>query len=141
MLSLRILGRLAVVTIAVLTAAGCRAGGMVPSQAAGATSQSLGLAQPDKYYSILKQLKREVVIGSTIDPKLHQLNPYGLTVAPITAGAFTKGDLVVCNFNDKANVQGTGYTIVALHPAPGSKPRLVSDDKTLVGCNALALGS
>jgi hypothetical protein len=49
--------------------------------------------------------------------------------------------LVVCNFNDKANVQGTGFTIVALHPKPGSKPLLVSSSKTLVGCNALALST
>jgi len=40
-----------------------------------------------------------VVIGSTIDPKFGQLNPYGLTVATSTAGDFTQGDLAVCNFN------------------------------------------
>ena len=56
------------------------------------------------------------MIGSTVDPKFHQLNPYGLTVAPTTDGDFTAGDLVVCNFNAKSNVQGTGFTIVALHP-------------------------
>ena len=38
-------------------------------------------------------------------------------------------------------MQGTGYTIVALHPTPGSKPTLVSHDKkVLLGCAALALG-
>lgn len=97
--------------------------------------------QPDASASILKRLKTQLVIGSTIDPKYGQLNPYGLAVAPSTAGAFTAGDLVVCNFNAKSNVQGTGYTIVGLHPAPGSKPLLVAaDKKTLLGCNALALG-
>jgi hypothetical protein len=97
--------------------------------------------QPDSCVSILKQLKTQKVIGSTIDPKFKQLNPYGLAVAPSTAGAFTAGDLVVCNFNAKSNVQGTGFTIVGLHPAPGSKPVLVAaDKKTLLGCNALALG-
>jgi hypothetical protein len=96
--------------------------------------------QPDAGASILKQLKKQVVVGSTIDPKFKQLNPYGLAVAPSTAGAFTAGDLVVCNFNARNNVQGTGYTIVGLHPAPGSKPLLVAaDKKTLLGCNALAL--
>jgi hypothetical protein len=106
----------------------------------GSAPQSLGHLQPDDTTSILKTLTKQVVIGSTIDPKLHQLNPYGLTVAPATTGDFSKGDLVVCNFNAKSNVQGTGYTIVALHPAPGSKPLLVSDGKTLLGCDALALG-
>jgi hypothetical protein len=96
--------------------------------------------QPDAGASILKQLTKQMVVGSTIDPKFKQLNPYGLAVAPSTAGAFTAGDLVVCNFNAKSNVQGTGFTIVGLHPAPGSKPVLVAaDKKTLLGCNALAL--
>ncbi len=96
---------------------------------------------PDNNSSILKLLKKERAVGSTIDPKFGQLNPYGLAVAPVTAGDFKKGDLAVCNFNAKSNVQGTGFTIVALHPTPGSKPRLVSASKTLRGCDALALGS
>jgi hypothetical protein len=88
----------------------------------------------------LRKLRNQVVIGSTIDPVYGQLNPYGLDVAKSTSGAFTKGDLAVCNFNDNTNTQGTGYTIVALHPTPGSTPTLVAaDPTTLVGCNALAL--
>jgi hypothetical protein len=90
--------------------------------------------------SVLKMLTKQVVIGSTIDPTYGQLNPYGLTVAPSTSGGFTKGDLAVCNFNNNKNVQGTGFTIVALHPTPGSKPKLIAWSKVLVGCNALALG-
>lgn len=92
--------------------------------------------------SILKQLKMQVVIGSTIDGTYGQLNPYGLDVAKSTNGAFTKGDLAVANFNDNQNVQGTGFTIVALHPKPGSTPTLVaSDPTTLLGPTALALTS
>jgi hypothetical protein len=132
---------LAIAALAALLVSGCGHGGSMLPAAGGATaSQSLGQARPESTKSVLKGLAKQAVIGSTIDPKLHQLNPYGLTVAPATTGDFTKGDLVVCNFNDKENVQGTGYTIVALHPTPGSKPRLVSDSKTLVGCDALALG-
>jgi hypothetical protein len=89
--------------------------------------------------SILKQLKKQVVIGSTIDPVNGAENPYGLTVAPVTAGALTKGDLVICDFNGKSNVQGTGRSILALHPDPGSKPMHVSDIKEIHGCDALAL--
>jgi hypothetical protein len=63
-----------------------------------------------------------------------------LTIAPSTDGAFTAGDLVVCNFNAKSNVQGSGKSIIALHPAPGSTPAHVSSDATLKGCDALALG-
>jgi len=133
--------RIAVAAAVMVAIAGCRGGGVVPPQATSFTSQPAARAFPDKEFSILKTLKKEAVIGSTVDPKYGQLNPYGLTVAPATTGDFTKGDLVVCNFNDKANVQGTGFTIVALHPTPGSKPSLVSHSKTLLGCDALALGS
>ncbi|HEX8827878.1 MAG TPA: hypothetical protein VF778_07180 [Xanthobacteraceae bacterium] len=135
--------QIAAAALAALAAAGCShgAGSMLPTQPSVSAPQSVERAQPDGGGSILKLLTKEVEIGSTIDPKFGQLNPYGLTVAPITSGDFKKGDLVVCNFNDKKNVQGTGFTIVALHPKPGSKPLLVSSNKTLVGCDALALSS
>lgn len=137
--------RIAVVAIASFAVAGCRGGSVVPTQAVGSMPQSVGQTQsvgqsvPENRNSILKLLTKERVIGSTVDPKLGQLNPYGLTVAPSTNGAFTKGDLAVCNFNASSNVQGTGYTLVALHPDAHSAPTLVSDDKTLKGCDALAL--
>ncbi|MGB8966151.1 MAG: hypothetical protein WCB99_10975 [Candidatus Cybelea sp.] len=132
--------RLAIAVIAAMAASGCHGASMIPAQSAGSAAQ-LGQSLPDNSVSILKMLTKQVVIGSTVDSKFHQLNPYGLTVAPASTGDFKKGDLVVCNFNDKANVQGTGFTIVALHPKPGSKPLLVSSSKTLVGCDALALST
>lgn len=130
------------IAAALAIAAGCssNSNSALPAGAPGAIAPGSVTVREDDT-SILKQLKKQVVIGSTVDPKLGQLNPYGLTVAPATTGDFTKGDLVVCNFNAKSNVQGTGYTIVALHPKPGSKPLLVSDSKTLKGCSALALSS
>jgi hypothetical protein len=124
-----------------LTFAGCSHGGAMPPTQSGSGNAFMGRFIPAKEHSILKMLKKQVVIGSTSDPKFMQLNPYGLTVAPSTTGDFSKGDLVVCNFNAKSNVQGTGNTIVALHPKPGSKPTLVAHDpKALTGCAALALG-
>ena len=77
-------------------------------------------------------------VGSTIDPTNGDLNPYGLVIAPATAGLITKGDLVVCNFNDgPTNTQGLGTTIIALHPAAGSTPRRIAQSANLKGCNAL----
>lgn len=129
--------------IAAFLATGCSSQGSVstvPSGAAPAQSQPFGRSVSPAG-GFLHKLKNQVVIGSTIDPSFGQLNPYGLDVAKSTAGSFTKGDLAVCNFNDNTNTQGTGYTIVALHPQPGSTPTLVVADPTnLVGCNALALG-
>jgi sugar lactone lactonase YvrE len=46
---------------------------------------------------------------------------------------------VICNFNDVTNVEGTGTTIVALHPVVGSRPTRVAQDPSLKGCDALTL--
>jgi hypothetical protein len=121
---------------------GCSAAGYNMSplglKAASAPDAPLGdTLSPD--VSVLKQLKKQVVIGSTVDPVNGAQNPYGLTIAPSTTGDFTAGDLVVCNFNAKSNVQGTGQSVVALHPAPSSNPTHVSGIKALHGCDALAL--
>lgn len=89
--------------------------------------------------SVLKHLTSQVVIGSAVDPKNGAQNPYGLTIAPSTNGAFTAGDLVICNFNSKYNQQGSGKSIVALHPTPGSSPTHVSQSASILGCDALAL--
>jgi hypothetical protein len=97
------------------------------------------IERPDAGVSVLKQLTKQVVIGSTVDPNSGAQNPYGLTIAPASAGPMSAGDLVICNFNAKSNLQGTGESIVTLHPAPGSKPAHVSSDKALKGCDALAL--
>jgi hypothetical protein len=96
----------------------------------------------DNGLSILRQLNDEVTIGSTVDPMNGDQNPYGLTVAPITAGKLIAGDLVICNFNNSnalGNVQGQGTTIVSLHPFPGSPTMHIAQNEALKGCNALAL--
>jgi hypothetical protein len=132
--------RIAIATVALLAIAACTGrSNLLPGGSMTSVSAPAGHPVATDNASLLKLLKKQVVIGSTIDPKFGQLNPYGLTVATSTAGDFTAGDLAVCNFNDNKNVQGTGFTIVALHPTPGSKPLLVSSDKTLLGCAALAL--
>lgn len=128
--------------LAVLVASGCSARGtnglsspgMPPAGQSGAP-----LARPDKAVSILKQLKKQTVIGSSVDPVNGASNPYGLTVAPSTNGKLTAGDLVICNFNGKSGQQGSGKSIVALHPTAGSKPIHLSQNQVILGCDALAL--
>jgi hypothetical protein len=90
--------------------------------------------------SILSTLHTFTTIGSTIDPIEGGGNPYGLAIAPISAGLIKAGDLVICNFNDGAtNTQGDGTTIVSLHPAAGSSPRRIAQSSSLEGCNALTM--
>jgi hypothetical protein len=59
-------------------------------------------------------------VVSTIPPTgPAELNPYGVAFAPVnfpTSGTLQPGDLLVANFNNPANVQGTGTTIVRITP-------------------------
>jgi hypothetical protein len=44
------------------------------------------------------------------------VNPYGITVVPQSVGRLVSGDTLVSNFNNSANLQGTGTTIVQVSP-------------------------
>jgi len=55
-------------------------------------------------------------ISSTI-PSNGDVNPYGLVVVPTTTGSLTAGNLLISNFNNSSNLQGTGTTIVQISPS------------------------
>ena len=54
-------------------------------------------------------------IASTI-PSNGDLNPYGVALVPTTTGVLTKGNILVSNFNNSQNLQGTGTTIMEISP-------------------------
>ncbi len=54
-------------------------------------------------------------IASTV-PGNGDVNPYGVAVAPVTTGNLVRGDILVSNFNNSNNAQGTGTTIVEIAP-------------------------
>jgi uncharacterized protein YuzE len=122
------------VSALVLTAAACSgtSGATGTSMEGGASTDLADSAGP-----FIGALKIST-IGSTVDPENGDQNPYGLALAPVTAGAMLAGDLILCNFNDSANVQGNGTTIEILHPVAGSKPTRLVQDPNLKGCSALA---
>jgi hypothetical protein len=71
--------------------------------------------------SFVGGFKTITTVGSTI-PKNGDLNPYGVAVVMHSKNRLHKGDVLVSNFNDKANTQGTGTTIVEVapnHAVPG----------------------
>ena len=45
------------------------------------------------------------------------VNPYGVVVVPRTVGKLVRGDVLVSNFNNAANQQGTGSSIVEISPS------------------------
>jgi len=58
----------------------------------------------------------QIVISSTV-PANGDLNPYGVAVVPLgfpSGAAVRPGDILVSNFNNKDNSQGTGSTIIKL---------------------------
>src|SRR5215471_10736083 len=56
------------------------------------------------------------VVASTV-PSNGDVNPYGIVVVPVTMGSLTAGNLLISNFNNSANLQGTGTTIVQITPS------------------------
>src|SRR5579885_3432598 len=69
--------------------------------------------------SFLASLSTVSTLGSTV-PENGDVNPYGIVVVPASTGSLVRGDVLVSNFNDQENEQGTGTTIVQLTPS-GSK--------------------
>jgi hypothetical protein len=64
-------------------------------------------------------------VGTTISPVAStvpangDVNPYGVAVVPASVGMLHRGDVLVSNFNNSANLQGTGTTIVQISPQGG----------------------
>src|SRR5215469_7000867 len=54
-------------------------------------------------------------IGSTVPPN-GDVNPYGVAVVPMSTGDLVANDVLVSNFNNSKNLQGTGTTIVEVSP-------------------------
>lgn len=55
------------------------------------------------------------VIASTV-PANGDVNPYGIVSVPRSSGLLVKGNILISNFNNSSNSQGTGTTIVQIAP-------------------------
>src|SRR5215469_16262698 len=77
-----------------------------------ATAQVAGAA-PGTFIGPLNNVQ---TVASTV-PKNGDINPYGVAVAPVSTGRLVAGDVLVSNFNNHRNLQGTGSTIVEVSPA------------------------
>ena len=65
--------------------------------------------------SFIAALKNLQPIASTV-PGNGDVNPYGLAIVPRTAGSLFENSILVSNFNDARNLQGTGTTIDQISP-------------------------
>jgi hypothetical protein len=66
--------------------------------------------------SVLQNFHRLSTLASTV-PDNGDLNPYAVFVAPVSSGMIKKGDVIVDNFNNVSNLQGTGGTILVVDPS------------------------
>jgi hypothetical protein len=133
--------RAALVLIGVLAAAACSANGTVPSAQSGANAISqaglnAGITPADNT-SILKLLTKDVIIGSTVDPTNGDTGPHSISIVQATYG-LKKGQVVVCNFADKAGTAGDGTTVDLLDPQPSSSPKTFVQSSKIEGCDAAA---
>ena len=119
---------LALASVAV--ASGCSSGssssavpqGLTGKQAAGFVNQQVSTADKEAATvlkpasgSFLAGKSTVTVLGSTT-PANGDENPYAIWPVTQTVGAVKAGDVLVDNFNNSSNYQGTGTTIVDVHP-------------------------
>ncbi len=81
--------------------------------AAGIATAQAAAAAPGTFIGPFNTVQ---TLASTV-PKNGDVNPYGVAVAPVSAGRLVAGDVLVSNFNNHRNLQGTGSTIVEVSPA------------------------
>jgi hypothetical protein len=72
-------------------------------------------AQAGTSGSFIGQFHTLTTIASTV-PSNGDVNPYGVAVVTKSGGSLVKGNVLVSNFNNSKNLQGTGTTIVQVSP-------------------------
>ena len=97
------LRRSAAAAAVVTAAAGLLAGSGIFAGAASASDTFIG------------GLNTVTPIASTV-PRNGDVNPYGVAVVPQSNGDLHQGNVLVSNFNNSGNIQGTGSTIVQVTP-------------------------
>jgi hypothetical protein len=90
-------------------------------------------ASADDQKGFLETIHKHVTLTTTI-PADGDLNPYALIVAPVSSGLIQKDDILIDNFNDISNLQGTGTTIVDYNPATQKTSLIAKLPKHLPEC-------
>ena len=89
------------------------AAALAVAPAAGA--QARGTASPHGHQSFISHFHKISTIASTV-PGNGDVNPYGVAVVGRSQGNLNRGSVLISNFNNKKNLQGTGTTIVQVSP-------------------------
>jgi hypothetical protein len=89
------------------------AAALAVAPAAGAQARST--ASPHGHQSFISRFHKISTIASTV-PGNGDVNPYGMAVVGRSQGNLNRGSVLISNFNNKKNLQGTGTTIVQVSP-------------------------
>lgn len=89
------------------------AAALAVAPAAGAQARST--ASPHGHQSFISHFHKISTIASTV-PGNGDVNPYGVAVVGRSQGNLNRGSVLISNFNNKKNLQGTGTTIVQVSP-------------------------
>jgi hypothetical protein len=81
--------------------------------AAAPVASAASAGRPEPFIGHFSQIAD---IASTV-PANGDVNPYGVAVVAHSQGQLYQGDVLVSNFNDSNNLQGTGSTIVEVSPS------------------------
>jgi hypothetical protein len=89
--------------------------GMAALTGAALTATASALAAPGAHSAFIGRFHHTSKVASTV-PRNGDVNPYGVVVVPRSQGRLHRGDILVSNFNNSKNLQGTGSTIVEISP-------------------------
>jgi hypothetical protein len=88
---------------------------MLVALGAAVATMALSAAAQAVPVGYLGAIHRHRMLTSTVTSN-GNLNPYAVVVAPVSAGKVRKDDVLVTNFNNASNLQGTGTTIIDYRP-------------------------
>jgi hypothetical protein len=93
----------------------------------------IGTAQADTPKGYLEKSRHHFMLTSII-PDSGDQNPYAVIVAPVSSGTIQAGDVLIDNFNNSSNLQGTGTSIVDYNPATKKLSTFAQLSRKLDGC-------
>lgn len=90
----------------------------------------VAVAEPQ---GMLETIRKHQYLAATT-PENGDLNPYAIVVAPVSSGVIEKDDVLVDNFNNVSNLQGTGTTIILYRPSTKETKLFAKVPQNLKAC-------
>jgi hypothetical protein len=106
---------------------------ILSARAIGCLALLLSSAAATRAETFLSGLHRHPTLATMVTDN-GDLNPYAVVVAPASSGKIQKNDVLVDNFNNSSNLQGTGGTIVDYNPSTHATTLFAKLPQNLAEC-------